>query len=110
MTTTWPSRAMVGSTESIFRLQALGFGPQVLRSPEAWSPEPAAMMSQQPSVEGQRQQVLESVYTAVFGEVGQHHLEVAAELPQDLPARPARRRRGLGVGDHGNARETPMPL
>src|SRR5581483_12358101 len=45
-----------------------------------------------------------------FLQVRELDLEVAAELPQDLPARAARRRRRLGVGDDGDARERALPF
>ena len=38
-------------------------------------------------------------------EIGEDHLDVAGELPQDLAARAARRRRLRRVGHHGDARE-----
>ena len=47
---------------------------------------------EQSVVEGQRQQLLQSVQTGGCGQVGQRHLEIAAELPQNLPAGAAWRR------------------
>ena len=41
-------------------------------------------------------------------QVGKNHFEVPAELPQHLPARAARRRRPIGVGDNGDAPERSM--
>ena len=38
------------------------------------------------------------------------HVEVAAELPQDLPARAARRRGLLGVRDNRDPRENVVPF
>src|SRR5438477_454788 len=43
-------------------------------------------------------------------EVGELHVAVAAELPQDLAAGAARWRGRLRVGDDGDARELAMPL
>ena len=43
-------------------------------------------------------------------QVREDHFEVAAELPQDLPARPARRRRVGRVGHHGDAAEAAVPV
>src|SRR5260221_13331559 len=44
------------------------------------------------------------------GQVGEVDVEIAAELPEDLAARAARRRRLLGIGDDGDAREDVMAL
>src|SRR6185436_17322187 len=52
---------------------------------------------QEATVEGQRQQVLHLMPAGDAAEIGEHHLEVAAELPQDLPARTTRRCRRVGV-------------
>jgi len=38
-------------------------------------------------------------------QIGEDDLEVAAEFPQDLAARAARRSGGFGIGDDGDARE-----
>src|SRR5687768_16057515 len=50
---------------------------------------------QQPRIERMRQQVFQAVRALAVGEVGEPDLEVAAELPQNLPARAAGRCRGL---------------
>src|SRR6185369_5110660 len=65
---------------------------------------------QQPSVKGQRQQCLEAVASFFLGQVRQQDLEVAAELPENLPARATWRRRRLGVGDDGDAGEDAVPF
>ena len=46
----------------------------------------------------------------VLCQVGEQDFEVAAELPQDLAAGAARRRRRLGVGDDREAREGAVPF
>ena len=43
-------------------------------------------------------------------QVGQHDLDVAGELPENLTARAARRRRRLGVGHDRNAAKAAMAL
>ena len=59
---------------------------------------------EQPRIERQRQQILQSMPSGLAGEIGEHDVEIAAELPQDLAARAARRRRRFGVGDDGGIR------
>src|SRR5581483_3511469 len=63
---------------------------------------------QQARVERQRQEVLEPVRALLFLEIGEHDLEVAAELPQNLPARAARRGGSVGIGDDRDAGEGAM--
>src|SRR5436305_12614377 len=60
---------------------------------------------QEAGVERQRQKVLQVVRALAIGEVRELDLEVAAELPQDLPARAAGRRRFVGVGHDRDPRE-----
>ena len=45
-------------------------------------------------VEGQRQQVAQLMAPVLSTQVRQNHFEISAELPEDLAARPAGRRRG----------------
>src|SRR5262249_9723374 len=59
-------------------------------------------------VEGQGQQILELMPPLELREVRELDLEVAAELPQDLAARTAGRRRRLGVGDNRDPGEDAM--
>src|SRR5581483_9926267 len=71
---------------------------------------PAPCRLQQSSVEGQRQQIFQLVNAFVIAEVGEMNLEVAGELPQNLPAGAARWRGGVGVGDDRDSGELPMAL
>src|SRR5437762_2427720 len=98
MTTTSSSRAMVGSIESRFRcVRPLKDGHEtfflfkslcelcelcVLRGDRPL---------QQSRVERQRQQLFQCRGSRLLGEVGEDDFEVAAELPEDLAARAARR-------------------
>ena len=66
--------------------------------------------AQESSIERQRQQILQTITSRRALEVAKNHFQVAAEFPEDLPAGAARRRRRLGVGDDGDAREVPMPF
>ncbi len=68
----------------------------------ARSPLPAACQLpaagcqlQQPRVERQRQQIAQLVAAGLAAQVREDHFDVAAELPEDLAARAARRRRRL---------------
>src|SRR5262245_12839339 len=63
---------------------------------------------QQSRVEGQRQQILELVSAGLALEIREDDFEITAELPQDLTARAAGRRRGFGVGNDGDAAEFAM--
>ena len=67
--------------------------------------------TKQPPVERQRQQRREAVAWPVGrAQVAEDDLEVAAVFPQQLPAGSARRRRRLGVGDHGDPGEDGVAL
>src|SRR5262245_58217566 len=46
--------------------------------------------------------------TLLASQVGENHFEIAAELPEDLAARAARRRRRVRIGDDGNPTELSM--
>src|SRR5689334_7217790 len=52
--------------------------------------------------------MLQLMTSSLGGEVREVDVEVAAELPEDLAARAARRRRRFRVGDDGDAREDVM--
>src|SRR5258706_3984713 len=108
---------MVGSISGDctgFRVRSSGFSVLVLGSwfwfafeREPRTPNP---ILEEASVEWQRQQVFEVELTFGFLEVGELDLEVAAELPEDLPAGAARRRPRLGVGHDRQPREDAVPL
>src|SRR5207253_8705567 len=53
---------------------------------------------------------LQAVGPRLAGEVGEDHFEIAAELPEDLTARAARRRWRGGVRDDGDPREGAVSL
>src|ERR1035437_2657099 len=55
------------------------------------------------SIEGPREQSTEAHGLGLARKVGEHNLDVATELPQDLPARAARGRQIVRVGDNGYA-------
>src|SRR5216110_216363 len=62
----------------------------------------------QACVKWQREERLQTMRGLLSREVGQHDVEIAAELPQDLAARAARRRERRRVGDNRDAREGAM--
>src|SRR4051812_20751238 len=61
---------------------------------------------QQAAVEGQGEQVAEAMAAGLLRKVGEDHLEVAAELPEDLAARAARGRGAVCIGDDCDATKT----
>ena len=65
---------------------------------------------EEPRVEWKREQFSQTVRTGLTPKIGQQHLEVAAEFPQDLAARAARRRRRLGIGHNRDAAEPAVSL
>jgi len=66
--------------------------------------------SEEMSIEWQRQQILELMPAGLATQIGEDDFEVAAELPQDLPARAARWRRCDRVGDDGHPPEFAVPF
>src|SRR5215831_8473730 len=68
-------------------------GPHGLTDPQTYRPTD---LPEKPCVEGKREQIGELVPAGDAARVGERHGEVAAELPENLPARAARRRRRLG--------------
>src|SRR3989441_8399360 len=66
--------------------------------------------SEEPSVERERKEILEAVRALRGFEICELDFEVAAELPENLTARAARRRRRIGVGDDRDAHERAMAL
>ena len=67
-------------------------------------------LREQASVERNRQQRAEAMTSRLVSEVRENDLQVPAELPQDLAARPARRRGRIRIGDDGDPREGAMAL
>src|SRR5580692_13041916 len=59
------------------------------------------------SIEGPRQQIFEAQRFSLAARVKQHHLDIPAEFPQNLPARAAGRRESIGVGRDGDASKIP---
>src|SRR5260370_757926 len=59
-------------------------------------------------IKWQRQQVGQAIDAFHFLEVGEDDFEIAAELPENLPARTAWRRRVFRVRDDRDAREFPF--
>src|SRR5438132_3212702 len=57
-----------------------------------------------------RQQLRQLVTGLFSAQVAEDDLQIAAELPENLPAGAARRSRLRSVRDDGDAREGPMPL
>ena len=86
------------------------YGPQVRRAYVRSAQALGQAYFNEPRVERQRQQVAQPVAPLLGAQVREDHLEVAAELPQDLAARAARRRRVGGVGHHGDAPEAAVAL
>src|SRR5438477_4287736 len=99
ITTTSSSRAMVGS----MKLDSIGSW----NEPGTWNAE-LGTSSEQPCIKRQRQKRLQPVCGLLSCEVRQNDFEVAAEFPQDLPARAARRRQRRRVGDDGDAGKNAM--
>src|SRR5216117_159886 len=99
MTTTSFSLAIVGSIRKFYRVQGSGFRVQGSGFGVRGS------LLKESRIEGQRQEIGELMPTRFLPQVREDDLEIAAELPQDLPARAARRRRRLGVGHDRDARE-----
>ena len=66
--------------------------------------------SEETRIEWQRQQIFELMPAGLATQIGEDDFEVAAELPQDLPARAARWRRRNGVRDDRYAPEFAMPF
>src|SRR5258706_14331636 len=74
------------------------------------SSSPWCKGSEKPSVERQRQEILQLGHALRFLQIGEMNLEVAAEFPQYLTAGAPRRRRRFGVRDNGDFPERTMPL
>src|SRR5262245_49845637 len=68
-------------------------------------PAACSRLREQARIERQRQQIAQRVAAGFTPEVGEDHVEVAAELPQNLPAWTARWRWRVRVGDNGDACE-----
>src|SRR5687768_15207887 len=66
------------------------------------------LLFEQSCIERQRQQDAQTRTAGFAAEVRKNDLEVAAELPQDLPAGAAGWRGRSGVGDHGDSTESSM--
>ena len=66
--------------------------------------------SEETRIEWQRQQILELMPAGLATQIGEDDFEVAAKLPQDLPARAARWRRRDRVGDDGHTPECAVPF
>src|SRR5580700_3434112 len=64
--------------------------------------------SQQARVEGQRQQILEVIGSRGCLQIRELDFQVAAEFPENLPARAAGRRRIPGISNDRDPRERPM--
>src|SRR5262249_49860863 len=69
---------------------------------------PTITVLQQPRIEWKREQILQPMTTLLASQVGENHFEIAADLPEDLAARAARRRRRVRIGDDGNPTELSM--
>src|SRR5260370_38230573 len=63
---------------------------------------------EQPCVKWQRQERLQTMRGLLSSEIGEGDVEIAAELPQNLGARPARRREWRRIRDDRDAREGAM--
>src|SRR5437867_6776921 len=109
ITTTSPSRAIVGSIsiDCIEFVPELGVGRGLRAVPRGTV---RSRPLQQARVERKRQEILLAMTSGFFAQIGEHDLEIAAEFPQDLPTRAARRRGRFRIGDDGDAGEGAMPL
>src|SRR5579885_3883430 len=98
MTTASSSRVIVGSIAMIVLVTGSGavFRPR--------------RRLQQARVERKRQQIFQPIPALLLPEIGEDHLQIASEFPEDLPAGAAWRRRALGGGGDSDASESAVPF
>src|SRR5436309_1214682 len=83
-------------TQRALQIQSAGSAPKA---------NAASRKLQKRRIEWPWEQIFEPKRFRFSVQIDQNQLHVAAELPQDLPACPARRRECIGVRRHGHARE-----